>query len=257
MLKTIFLILTLVLSAHDACCTQTNDRPEDAFIHANTLYQRGEFSQAYDAYKTLIPKTNNIHFNMGNCAFKMGKNGYALLHWRQAENNWGLFGHEELHHNIALLKAQLMKNKENSGETTVSQTLTNMHQATKNILIPWVRAIPLLTLQLLVIIAWILLFTCIRFFRRRIPKTVIILFFSLFACAGATLAIKYNLNHNTYGIIVTDQAQLLSGPGDSFSLLGQLPEASEVAILKQSGAFYKIRHAGKFGWVDKKQVECF
>ena len=255
-LRTIFLLTTLIFSSHALCSTDT-EQPENLFAQANTLYQNGEFKKAYEAYNALTPKTNSIHFNMGNCAFKLGKKGHALLHWRQAETNWGLWGHEELRHNIALIKTQIAGNKTSDETATLAQTLANAYQATKNICVPLVRAIPLLNLQLIVLFAWIFLFVFLRFFPRRIPKIAIILFFALFACAGATLALKYSLNYKTYGVIVTEKAQLLSGPGDNFSLLGQLPEASEVAILKQSGDFYKIRHAGRFGWINKNTVESF
>lgn len=247
-------ILSLIAVVINIAYAQCSD---DAFTRANEHYKAGNFATAYATYKTIPNPDKNIHFNLGNCAFKLGKKGAALAHWRRAERDWGLSGLEELHHNIAHLRSQIIQIKDTDQPQTISQSLAHMYHATKCTLVPLVRAIPLVNIQVTVLILWILLFVCLRFARRWIGKPYIACLFALFAITASLLAVKYSLNNKTYGVIIATQATMFSGPGSSFSALGQLPEASEVVILRQSGDFYKIRHARKLGWITQQDIECF
>ena len=89
-----------------------------------------------------------------------------------------------------------------------------------------------------------------------IKKNIINIFlFLLIAFLGGVLAIRYNLNHKTFGIIVSKKANIFSGPNTNFQELGTIPEASEIEIQKSSNGFYKIKFNKSLGWINKNEVE--
>src|SRR3989304_7631540 len=75
---------------------------QELFIKANEFYKQGNFAGAYELYQQIPNKSAQVQYNLGNCAYKRGKLGYALWHWRKAEKRWGVFGREELLNNIRL-----------------------------------------------------------------------------------------------------------------------------------------------------------
>jgi uncharacterized protein YraI len=70
------------------------------------------------------------------------------------------------------------------------------------------------------------------------------------------LAIKYNTLSRSHAIIVLPQATLYSGPGTTYTQLGQLPEGQELVTIKESNGFYKIKHNGFIGWIPASAIAC-
>jgi len=224
------------------------------FSQANEAYQKGNFSKAYDLYKQVSPKDSSVHYNLGNCAYKMNLYGYALLHWRRAENNWGLFGREELLNNINLVRKRIHHVSSEKSESPLYKLL-DYFRGINSSFISMIRSTHLFSLQLLVLLLWILLFAYLKYLYRKKQKIVIISLFFLLALFGGMLAIKYSFSFRSFGIVVAKQTKLRSGPGKSYALLGLLPEAKECIIRGASGDFYKIKVDRQIGWVDAQSIE--
>ena len=125
----------------------------------------------------------------------------------------------------------------------------------KDYFISILRAIPLLTLQILFLILWIFLFLYLRYLYKRKRKILIVILFFLIALAGTLLVLRYSLLNRRRGVIIRKNVILLSGPGRKFQELGFLPQAGEVLIQKSSGNFYKVKFYKQIGWVKSKDVE--
>ena len=239
--KTLKLILFICFATQIINC-QPNY--QEMFLRANKLYKSGDFAKAYDLYQKIPNPSAEVNYNLGNCAYKLEKYGYALLFWRRAEKDWGLFNRGELQNNISLLNKKLNKNTEK-----------NFIVKTKNYVISLIRSTSLIILQILFLIFWLFLFLYLRYLYKIKQKILIILLFFLTALLGTFLVIKYTLEKKSYGIVVSQNATLLSGPGKNFQELGTLLQASEVSIQKSSDGFYKIKFNKLFGWTSKNNVE--
>jgi tetratricopeptide (TPR) repeat protein len=217
---------------------------QEMFLRANKFYKAGDFAKAYELYQKIPNPSPEVNYNLGNCAYKLEKYGYSLLYWRRAEKDWGLFNRSELQNNISLLKKKLDKSIEKNFVVKI-----------KNHAISLIRSTPLIILQILFLICWLFLFLYLRYLYKRKQKILIILLFLITALLGTFLVIKYTFEKRSYGIIVSQNATLLSGPGKNFQELATLPQASEVSIQKSSDGFYKIKFNKLFGWTSKNNIE--
>jgi len=222
---------------------------QQVFLDANRLYKEGEFEKAYKLYEKIPEKNAIVNYNLGNCAYKLEKYGYALLYWRRAERGFGIFDRGELLDNIFLLKRKLGRRSEPQSK------LIRYYSRLKNYTLSLLRSAPLFVVQILFLILWLFLFLYLRFLYKRKRKILIVILFLLIAILGALLVLRYRLEFRRYGVIVKKKVTLLSGPGRNFQELGGLPEASEVWIQKSSDGFYKIKFNKQIGWVNQRDIE--
>lgn len=84
MKKIFIVIIGFLLSVSLAQC----ETPERLFIQANQRYQSGAYSQAADLYAHLINqqqiKTSALYYNLGNCFYRTGQMGRAILYYEKA-----------------------------------------------------------------------------------------------------------------------------------------------------------------------------
>ena len=221
---------------------------QDLFSKANQAYKQSEFEKAYELYQKVTEKSAYVNYNLGNCAYKLEKYGYAMLYWKRAEQDWGFWNRQELLDNIYLLKKKL------NGSSKVEDRFAFFYKS-KSFFVSIVRNVPIFYLQLLFLIFWVFLFLYIRRLYKSKRKFLIILLFSFVALFGTLLVIKYSLENRVHGVVVNPKTQLLSGPGRSFQEIGVLPQASEFIINRESDGFYKIKFYKQIGWISKKDVQ--
>lgn len=211
--------------------------PQDLFTHANELYTKHNYKEAQQEYLTIASTHDDPHvyYNLGNCAYKQHKRGYALLYWRRAEHNWGLFNREALQHNIMLIT------QKNPG---LSERVCSL-----------IKALSLSYLQIIFLGFWFLLFFTIIYKRFVYRKTFITLLILFIILLSTIITLKYWLSGTTYGVIVSKQTSLRSGPDTTYQILGTLSETQEVTVQKRSGNYLKISVDRQTGWVEKKNIE--
>jgi len=241
---------------------------EDLFAQANELYKKNNYTQAQDLYEKIADKNSRVYYNLGNCFYKQQKYGQALLNWRKAEHDWGIFNRSELLQNIALVKktgahpavsgqtgARPEGSKDRSAQTEsnpVQKLVVSIKNLTASIL-SFIRSVPLLFLQIIFLGIWFVLFGLLRFLYHNKQRILITILFLLLITTGSVLALKYGLNSRSYAIVLTNTS-LLSGPGDAYQVLGSITETEEVIIQKKSGDYCKINIDGKIGWVACKNI---
>jgi hypothetical protein len=62
--------------------------PEETFNDGNDAYARGDFDAAAEAYRTVLKygiTDARVEYNLGNAAFRLGRLGEAVLHYRRAQ----------------------------------------------------------------------------------------------------------------------------------------------------------------------------
>jgi tetratricopeptide (TPR) repeat protein len=238
-------LMTLICFTQATCA----DDHDTLFQQANNLYKEGNYEQALNAYKNIQNKSNLVHYNIGNCHYKLQQQGKALAAWRRAEHNWGWSEREELTKNIALVKSQLHREEESISKFRLAaQSLYNRIKS-------FIRATPLLWIQLLVLIIWLFLFIYLAYLRKKRKKVMISCLFFLLATAAGLLAFKYSQQLLKKGIIITQQIPVRSGPGETYQQLTTLYEGKEVRIRKQVDDHYKISFPGSIGWIPTSSLE--
>ena len=250
--KIIFWGLSLVLAAFGSMYAQ-----DDAtlLVQAEQAYNQNNFAQAQELYQRISDKTPSVYYAMGNCAYTLDKLGYALLYWRKAERDWGLWGRGPLVKNIDLVKQKTLQQKELDTNAAYPKIVLNFLTTVQQAFFSVIRAIPLLYLQILVLVLWAMLFFYLRCFGKRKQKALVCLLFGLLALSASMLALKYSFQHQKRLVVLQKESPLLSGPGRNFAPKGHLPEAQEADILKESVDFYRIRVNKHIGWIDKQFVE--
>ncbi len=237
-------------------CTQVKaTNYQEMFFKANDLYKEGKFQQAQDLYLEIPNKGPHVHYNLGNCAYKLGHNGYALAHWRRAEKNWGIFNRTELLSNIDMVKKRHKKITADQA-SPLEGMRTNINEF-KSALTSFVRATPLFILQFFFLLMWAISFLYLRYLYRRRQKAIIMLLFATNLFCGMLLAVRYNFEYREHGIVVTKQADLTSGPGKTYEVFSSLPETTQVLIKGSSDGFYKVKANGTIGWINKTAIETY
>jgi tetratricopeptide (TPR) repeat protein len=228
---------------------------QEQFFKANEFYKAGKYQQAQELYETIPQKSPNIHYNLGNCAYKLGKIGYALVHWRRAEKNWGLLNRTELLHNITLVK-KCNKRIDTPNDSPIEKVKENIVFC-KSAIISFVRSASLLLLQLLFLLMWLISFLYLRYLYQRKKRAAIILLFTANIFCGILLAVRCNFEYREHGIIVAKQAELMSGPGKNYQSICTISETTQVLIKGSSHGFYKVKTNGIIGWVAQSNIETY
>lgn len=249
MVRLLVVLCVSILVPNMACATNYRE----IFFKANDLFKEGKYEQAYDLYEKIPNKSSRVHYNLGVCAYKLGKKGYALAHWRRAEKDWGLFNRVELLNNIDLV---LSKDAAHDGDKDTASAVTPKERLDRfsNKIVSAVRATPLLWLQLLFLFLWIFAFVYLRYWYKQRQKFLIVIVFFAIVVSGMLLAIRYNFDLRQHGIVVTQHAAVYSGPGDNYQKLTTFTETNQVLIKGESDGFYKVKQKGVIGWLDKKTV---
>jgi tetratricopeptide (TPR) repeat protein len=219
------------------------------FMEAHKYYQEEKFSEAARCFEKLIQSeaaNGKIYYNLGNCYFKMGMLGKAILSYRLSELY--LPRDEDLNANLTYAR-QLTKDRIES-----KQFLTFL-----NDFCFWYSKLNLKELLIVFLIAhglfWIL--AIIRMFWRKerynlIPLINLVLVVAL----GASFALKlYNYTCTIDGVVLAKEITVRSGNGINNTPLFQLHDGAELRIREQHEDWYKIELGkDKRGWVESKWI---
>lgn len=224
---------------------------KDFFFEANQFYKKGEFKKALELYDQIPKKNFQVNYNLGNCAYKLGNDGLALLYWRRAENEWGVLGRGELLENISFLQNKLFNKNKKKLKNSFIKVLYNF----KIYSVSLIRSAPVFFFQLAFLVLWFLLFLFLRILYKKKNRAIILALFSFVILLGIALVVRHSFDLSRYGVVVVPKATLWSGPSKNFQQLGFVPLAKEAIINKKSGDFYKIKFNGQVGWINKKDIK--
>jgi len=211
---------------------------QELFLRANYLYEHGEISQALAAYQEVSPKGSATWYNMGVCWYRQGNDAQALACWLQAEYTASFKELRMIAHAIDMVRSK------RGGEQHAGLLVRFGH-----VVRLYVRALPLALIQLLLLLGLCLLFFCSKWwYYGKHGKGILLGASCMTLVALGNLFFLYQEQHGRRGVIVA-QAPLYSGPNVQFHEQGALVCATEVAIQKTQGSWYKVAHNDSTGWV--------
>lgn len=219
------------------------------FMEAHKYYQEEKFGEAARSYEKLIQSeaaNGKIYYNLGNCYFKMGLLGKAILSYRLSE-------------------LYLPRDEDLKANLTYARQLTKDRIEQKQFL-PflkdfcfWYSKLNLKELLIVFLIAHALFWTLaiIRIFWRKEHYNLILLInLVLTLVLGASFALKlYHYTCTIDGVVLAKEITVRSGNGINNTSLFQLHDGAELRITEQHEDWYKIALGeDKRGWVESKWI---
>lgn len=219
------------------------------FMEAHKHYREEKYSEAAHDYERLIQSgiaNGETYYNLGNCYFKMGMLGKAILSYRLA----GLYlpRNEDLKSNLRYAR-QLTKDKIES-----KQFLPFIKEFCF-----WYSKLNIKELLIVFLIVhsifWTLAIMRI-FWKKEYQNLMILTNLALVVVLGCSLALKlYNQNYNIDGVVLAKEITVRSGNGINNTALFQLHDGAEFNIIGQEKDWIKIELGdGKRGWVESRWV---
>jgi hypothetical protein len=218
-------------------------QPNELFQKAGRAYDTGDFAGAAVAYTALIQQgyaTPQVCFNLGNAEFRLGHGGAAALDYRRA---WHLAPRD------ADIAANLRFALEQTGATLPDpplwarwlQSLSAGEWRTAALILFWLLAV-LACLDLL----WPA--------RRKIFRPLTFATFAALVIALGGVGYWLDLQVRQPEAVVMLPAKVLFAPLPNATEYYALPAGSIVRIEAQGGAWLRINHAGRPGWLP--QTNC-
>lgn len=220
------------------------------FLEAVQNYTQGHFEKALEEFLDIKKsgfESAQINYNIGNCYFKLGKIGRSILFYEKAH----LLSKRdpEIQSNLQLARNQL----KDKLETPVRNIFWVPFSWMESFLNFWEWGL------LNVILGWLfLILTAVRIFLMGRGSKLNFWIYSLGLLqmlALTTLYLSYQENRNT-GIIIENEVQVQSGPGESFPESFKIHEGSKISILETQADWSKITLPnGWTGWMKSEGCE--
>lgn len=229
------LLLILLLQIH-VCFGAEHDTQQ--FDKANALYTQGAPEKALLEYKKISHKTGAVWFNMANAAYAQQDYAHALLYWLRAQKYGDAFLYKESH-------AHMQKLGIGSPENSIKERMSYF-----GILI--LKKIPVIIWQLLFLLVWYLFCWCrMKKYCCSAAKTG--LFALLLLLLFVPIMIGYYTDYDRV-VILAETADLYNGPNVALYKIGSVQKGESAKLLDTKKQWYKIAHADKIGWVERKAV---
>jgi tetratricopeptide (TPR) repeat protein len=207
---------------------------QELFLQANQCYARKEFKDAENLYKKIPQKSAAIWYNMGNCAYKNGKDLEALLYWKRAKKMSNSTIASDCTYNCALVSNKL---------NISAQSNTKM---------PFIPALPLQILFFCTFSVFLVINR--RLWRAKRFALLVSLGIVVAGCGMITVA-SYRNSTNTYALIMHDESTMYAGPDAGYHEVCPLPKGTEVVMLTQKNGWAKVAWSGYNGWIKDNKIE--
>jgi tetratricopeptide (TPR) repeat protein len=228
--------------------------PADAFQRAEAFYQEERFPEAIEIYESIRSsgvEDGVLYYNLGNAYFKAGRLGFAILSYERALKL--MPGDEDVRANLAFADELVSGGLEPPPLPLAIGWVVDLYQ----------RAAPgalaqVLSLTFLVGGIAVTLLLLDRWPGLRTATLVVLAGSGAVALlAGASLVAKVRAESNRVeAVVVTENAYVRSGPGESSPRLAEIHEGIKVRILGEREGFLQVSLAnGLTGWVPREQVE--
>jgi len=241
------LILLLTLTA--ALCAKPAD---SLFSVANKLYEKEQYDSAATLYSESLRQNGEssaILFNLGNCAFRLGQLGEAILYTeraaRLAPND------KDIRANLEFLRTQITDELPKKESNPIADGIVILHN--------------LLSLKQQLVILFLLsifipAFTAVIVFKRGALRIWAIYGVGSIILAtilvGSSAFVKINAIESVHqAIILEDQIEAFSEPTGAGELIFSAHEGTKLTVLSSQGAWSEVALPnGVSGYVREKSL---
>lgn len=231
------------------------DSQQQLFEKANTLYAKGQYKPAIDAYKEILGagyQSATVYFNLGNASYKDGDLPEAILNYEKAHRLAP--GDDDINFNIRLAN---------------SKTIDKIDEAPEFFLSKWWKGFILnysadglaTTAIVLALIGSALLIWYFFAIASGIKKVAFFSSMIFFFVAIATIIIAVSqvsyFDSNRQAIVFTSSVDVKTSPAEAVSTAFVLHDGTKVNVLgNNGGGWLKIKLAnGNEGWIKTANVK--
>jgi len=244
----IILALLVVVTGFSVSSAGVTD---SLFRSANAAYDDKDFESALAQYQELENRNYRsaaLYFNIGNCHFKAGRPGYAILYYLRAKKLDPY--DEDINANLEFARQFMPTRLEGVSINPVTTFLSMLVRPLTLNGFAWLSSI----LFIVLILFWAVR---ILFQRHELPlRIVTYLLVVLVVVSFGMTTYKYRTEYLTSrGVIVADETRIYSGPGEDndVEFVGSFGLVFEIE--RDTDDFYLvIFENNRKGWIKKDQV---
>lgn len=216
---------------------------DSIFVSANNLYQQGEYQEALNEYTTLLSngiEHSALYYNIGNCYYKLGEIGKAILFYKRAKklDPWD----KDIEFNLNFARSNRIDQlKELSRPKFVELILRFIHKISLNL--------SLLSASAIYFLIFIILSISL-FFKKQIFKQINLILLAplIFFIVLSSVNIRH-INQRE-GVLLKQEGNVRSGPSPNYTLIFTIHEGMEFRILEQREDWARILLPnGMEGWL--------
>jgi tetratricopeptide (TPR) repeat protein len=224
------------------------------FDNANKLYLEQKYDAAINQYESILKngyENGELHFNLGNAYFKLGKIQNAIINYERAKKF--IPNDEDVQFNLQLANVQVVDKIDAIPDLFVFRWIDSALTLFSLKTMAWLMYF----LFMLVLIA----FSYFLFARSYVQKRVSLMsgiIFSIFLVIGIFnfLIQSYRESNTEYAIVMSDVANIKSAPDSKGNDLFVLHRGLKIQVLDNVNKWHKIKIAdGKVGWIPQGQIE--
>jgi len=248
----IFILVALFSSLFLEAGSAFNNQETSAFNRANVYYEQANYDEAIKQYNSILEtgrESGNLYYNLGNCYFKKGELGRAILNYEKARRLIPL--DKDLESNYEYAHSLIKGGAVASRKSWSLRVLSNLFEK---------FTVDGLTTLLSALYILILVSVLMSLFFRPFKRHALILsvFMGLFFIAGFVgLKGKIALL-NKEGIVTVEQIDAKFEPMDKATAYFTLYEGMKVQIISSKDNWFKIRRQdNKSGWIQNDSLIIF
>jgi tetratricopeptide (TPR) repeat protein len=228
--------------------------PTEMFRRAEQAYQQENYQEAiqtYEAMRSAGIEDGALYYNLGNAYFKAGHLGLAVLNYERVLKL--MPGDEDTRANLSFARELLSDEVAEPPLPLAIGWVVDLYQRLRPNLLAEILAVCFLlggaAVTVLLSERWPAL--------RSASMGVVITCVVLAAVGGGALVAKlHTAETRVEAIIVTENAYVRSGPGETSPRLAEIHEGLKVRVLGEREGWLQISLAsGLTGWIQKDQIE--
>ncbi len=242
--------LSLIIFADIAAAQQ--DKNSDAgyvFYKANTLYEQGSYDEAISEYSKLLSQgmeSGNLYYNLGNCYFKKGETGKAILNYERSKRL--IPRDSDLSSNYTFALSQLMTQSADTSISWTKKATGIFNNMSINELTVIISAIFIVTILFMIVRLFIP-------FRRRSFYALLSSLFIIFIFIAFSLFNRVSLIDKE-AVVIVESTEARFEPFENATIHFTLYEGTKLYVVQSKKDWSKIKRPdGKAGWIKIETIE--
>lgn len=241
-MQTLALALWLILP-----CTVLAGGLDYTFKEGNQHYINGEYDKAVTEYEKIVAAgyhSASLYYNLGNAYFREGQLGQAIMNYIRARRLAPR--DDDILANLQFARQYTIDKIEVTQQTILLDYINRFFDSFSLTEITWVAAILYILTALIVLIRFV-------YRRFRIPTPVFLTVLGLFLVAAIFTAVKVDRDVLTrQGVVLAQQAEVRSGPGQDFSTKFTAHAGLTFNIEREESGYYWVNFENRLkGWIPK------
>jgi len=223
---------------------------QDNFNKASQLYEDGNFKESLEIYLGIEKYIKNwkLFYNIGNCYFKLNQNVEAKTYYLRSKKIKPF--NSSINKNIEIVNRKFKDKIQKPKLDFFNKFLLRFESILSLNLISTILLILILTLNVFIFMLLI------------DGKNKVVVYFISFLLIFTILVSFYHIyrvskhNFKESAVIIDNNVELRSGPGDNNTVLFRVNQGLEVKIIEKSKNWLQVSASSQIaGWMKEKELE--